>query len=525
MSVTAEMAPSNAEPHAGSDPAPSWAAPLLAWRALAATGLAVLTLLVVIGRGIDVDGAIRWLLAIALAASTALAVAAVPWTRARDHRGRLSGFVLDGLTTVVAGFIAINRMDGFTGLDSVGEEFNQSWPIAGIIVVGFLVTGFADRGVTTDTRLRDVGRWLMLGGLAILALAMGIIQLVIETARRVVDLGVLPIAAIAVIALVMTKVLWSDSAKHWFGSTRSQSETMDGLFFVAPNALGFLTFFAGPLIASLVISFTDWDGLTDPTFVGFDNYIDLLSDDLFRRSLRNIVFFGLIAIPAAVLPAMVLAALLNAKLPGMKMFRAIYFLPSIAGVVGVTLIWKQLFNSTVGYLNYVILRLTDAWNSVFGSSVDAPQPQWISDGDIAMFAVIILFAWQQIGFNTVLFLAGMQSIDSTLYEAASIDGAGTWTKFRRITVPLLAPTTVFVVATTTILGLQMFNEPFILQSPAGPEGPNNSTLTPVVYLYQNAFEQFEIGYASAVAWALFILIFGITLLYFRRQGEDGALRA
>ncbi len=188
-----------------------------------------------------------------------------------------------------------------------------------------------------------------------------------------------------------------------------------------------------------------------------------------------------------------------------------------------TLIWKQLFNSTVGYLNFMILEVTEWLNSLIGTGWEAPQPQWISDDSIALIAVIILFVWQQIGFNTVLFLAGMQSIDGTLYEAADIDGAGPWRKLLNITVPMLRPTTVFVVATSTILALQLFNEPFILQSPSPPSGPGNATLTPVVYLYQNAFQEFQIGYASAVAWALFILIFGITLLYFRRSGEDGVL--
>lgn len=505
--------------------APAWASPLLAWRVALAAGLAVLTVLVLIGRGVVVDAPIRYALAVALLGAVIAAGRAVVWTRDRDHRGRLAGFILDGLTAIVATFIALNRMDAFTGLDSVGEEFNSSWPFALIIVVGFLVTGVAQRGIIDNRPLLRLGRWLMLGGLAILALDMGIIQLVVEAAQRIVRLEVLPFAVLAVVAGTMCRILFDDGARRWFGSTQLESEAMDGLFFAAPNLLGFLTFFAGPLIASLFISFTEWDGLTDPEFVGLQNYIDLLSDDLFLRSLRNIVVFGAIAIPAAVIPAMVLAALLNAKLPGMKVFRAIYFLPSIAGVVGVTLIWKQLFNSTVGYLNYVILRLTDAWNSVFGTNAEAAQPQWISDPDIALFAVIILFAWQQIGFNTVLFLAGMQGIDKTLYEAAAIDGAGTWTQFRRITVPLLAPTTVFVVATTTILGLQMFNEPFILQAPSEPSGPGNSTLTPVIYLYRNAFQEFQIGYASAVAWALFILIFGITLLYFRRSGDEGALKA
>jgi multiple sugar transport system permease protein len=131
-----------------------------------------------------------------------------------------------------------------------------------------------------------------------------------------------------------------------------------------------------------------------------------------------------------------------------------------------------------------------------------------------------------IGFNTVLFVAGMQGIPGSLYEAADIDGASTWTRFARITVPLLRPTTVYVVTTTTILALQMFNEPFILNAPQlPPNGPNNATLTPVIYLYQKAFQQFEQGYASAIAWALFAVIFAITLIYFRRQGDEGVLSA
>lgn len=506
----------------GAEP-PGWVVPLLVWRAGSAVALVVLTVLVAIDVGVSIASPMRWIAAAALAVAAGFAVAAVAWTRARQHRGRLAGFILDGLITVVAAFMTINRMGGFTGLDAVGDAFNRSWPIAAIIVVGYLVVGYASRGETGEPRLARAGRWMMAAGGVLLILAMGLVPMLIETVRRLVDVEVAPIAIIALAAAAAARLLWSDAAGHWFGSTRRQAETMDGLFFVSPNVLGFLTFFAGPLIASLVLSFTDWDGLTDPEFVGLDNYIELFGDDLFLRSLRNILFFGALAIPAAVAPALVLAALLNAKLPGMRIFRAIYFLPSIAGVVGVTLIWRQLFNSTTGFLNYAILRVGDAWNAVLGTEATAPQPQWISDGDIAMFSVIIVFAWQQIGFNTVLFLAGMQSLDRSLYEAASLDGAGTWTQFRRITVPLLAPTTVFVVATTTILGLQMFNEPFILQSPGSPAGPNNSTLTPVVYLYQQAFQQFQIGYASAVAWAVFLLIFGITLLYFRRSGDDGAL--
>lgn len=502
---------------------PRWYRPLLVWRLV--TALLVLVALggTLLRRGIVLDGPVRWTLIVALIGAVIGSAIAIRGTLAQRHIGRLAGFMLDLLIVVVFTFLAFNRMELFTGIDAVGEAFNGNIAWAGIIVLGFFVSGFAEKAGGTNQGIKMAARWTMLAGLAVLTLSMGLIPGLIEFARRIVQLDVLPIAVVAVLATISARVLRSDSAAKLFGTNQTQDEALDGMLFVAPNMLGFLTFFAGPLIVSLFISFTEWDGLTDAEFVGIQNYVDLFSDTLFLQSLRNILIFGVVAIPLAVLPALLLAALLNSKLPGMKFFRAVYFLPSIAGVVGVTLIWKQLFNSTVGYLNYMILRVTEWASPILGSDFEAPQPEWISDDSIAMIAVIILFIWQQIGFNTVLFLAGMQGVDGSLYEAADIDGAGPWRKLRSITVPMLRPTTVFVVATTTILGLQLFNEPFILQAPSPPSGPANSTLTPVVYLYQNAFQQFQIGYASAVAWALFILIFGVTLLYFRRSGDDGVL--
>ena len=499
---------------------PRWATAQLSWRALSAAGCTALTVAVLVSWGISTDGLATVLLAIFTAGVTAAAFRALLGTLRPSHGGRLAGFFVDGLATIVAAFLALNRMGMFVGLDTAGEAFNGAIGWGSIILVGWLVRGFATRAGTAQLKVERAGTALIVLGLAVLLIAMGIVPGLIEFVRRLVEPAVAPLAAIAVLAAASARQLYATAAADYYGSTQRQSESLDGMLFVAPNALGFLTFFAGPLLASLVFSFTEWDGLTDAEFVWFDNYRALFSHDLFLRSLRNVLVFGVVAIPLAVVPALLLAALLNTKLPGMKAFRAIYFLPSIGGVVGVTLIWKQLFNSTVGYINYAILRSTELINTLLGTDVEAAQPQWISDSSIAMIAVIILFAWQQIGFNTVLFLAGMQGIDTQLYEAAEIDGATGWKKFSRITVPLLRSTTTFVVATTTILGLQLFNEPFILQAPASPAGPNNSTLTPVIYLYQNAFQQFEIGYASAVAWALFLLIFGITLLYFRR-GEDG----
>ena len=343
---------------------------------------------------------------------------------------------------------------------------------------------------------------------------------------RLVLPGALVPAAIAVVAVLWTKLMLSDEPNRIFRSTKAQLEVMDGIFFVSPNVLGFLAFLAGPLAFSLFVSFTDWDGLSEAAWVGIRNYTDLLTDPFFLKSLRNILYFGVLAVPLSVLPALGLAALLNTKLPGMKFFRALYFLPAVAGVVGVALIWKQLYNATVGYINFGLVRLWDLINVLPGVELTAPQPQWLSSPSTAMLSMVIVFSFSTIGLNAVLFLAGLQSVPPDLYEAAELDGAGPWAKFRRITIPMLAPTTVFVVITTTILALQLFSEPFILNAPQlSPNGPGNATLTPVIYLYQNAFERFNQGYASAIGWALFLLIFGITILYFRTQRDQGVLSA
>lgn len=501
---------------------PGWLRALASWR-LAVVAASLVGLVRVLGDAANLTSTSLWGLAIALG-TTALwsTLSLLGMVRAR-HLGRVSSLLLDVVIASAAAFLALNVMGMFVALDTVGQAFNGRVGWLVVIFVGWVLSGLSERAGDRQPQVALIGRWTVLGGFAVLTISMGLIPGLIEFARRAVALDALPWILVAGAAAWFARTAFATRATSHFSTSRTQLEAMDGLLFAAPNILGFLVFFAGPLAFSLVISFTEWDGLTDAVFIGFGHYQDLFSDTLFLRSLRNIVVFGLIAVPGAVAPALLLAALLNSKLAGMRFFRAVYFLPSIAGVVGVTLIWKQLFNSTVGFLNYVILNTTEWFNSLLGTGITAPQPQWISDSSIALISVIIVFVWQQIGFNTVLFLAGMQGISKTLYEAAEVDGAGPTRRLLSITIPMLRPTTVFVVATTTILALQLFNEPFILQSPSLAAGPNNATLSPVVYLYQNAFQEFQIGYASAVAWVLFLLIFGITLLYFRRSGDDGVL--
>jgi ABC-type sugar transport system permease subunit len=242
-------------------------------------------------------------------------------------------------------------------------------------------------------------------------------------------------------------------------------------------------------------------------------------DKLFWLALRNIFVFCLIAIPLAVVPAIFLASLLNQHLRGIRVFRAIYFIPAVAGVVGMALIFRGLLDQTVGWINYFITVGIDTVNGALGLAIADPKIGWLSDPLTALPMVAVVFAWITIGFNTVLFLAGLQGVPADLYEAATIDGANRWQRFRNITLPSVSATTFFVVATTAILAMQVFTEAWVLKG-LDPGGPNNATLTPVMHLYRTGFKNFEFGYASAIAWVLFALIFVFTIIQYRRQRAE-----
>ena len=506
--------------------APRWLAPLIGWQALLAVAGAAVTAMVASGERIQLGGTLRWVAVFVLSLATVLAVMSVPWVRARIHRGRLAAFSLNFLLAIVAGFFTLQEVNFFNGLDAVGETFPNGVPFLLVVGAGWLISGWAPRWPSYERALRLAARWMMGLGLGFLLVAVGLFPGLWTFLRRIVEIPALVWLLVALAAAVWAILLWRDESNAVFASSQGQIEVMNGLVFVAPNILGFLAFLAGPLLFSLFVSFTDWDGLGEATWVGLSNYADLVTDPFFLKSLRNILLFGVVAVTFSVAPALGLAVLLNSKLPGMKVFRALFFIPAVAGVVGVALIWKQLYNATVGFINYGLLRLFDLINLLPGLDLTAPQPQWLSSSTTALLSIMIVFVFQTLGFNAVLFLAGLQGVPTSLYEAAEIDGAGPWAKFRKITVPMLAPTTVFVFITTTILALQLFSEPFILMAPQlSPNGPNNATLTPVIYLYQNAFERFSQGYASAIGWVLFLLIFAITLIYFRTQRDEGVLSA
>lgn len=363
-----------------------------------------------------------------------------------------------------------------------------------------------------------------------------------------------PLAAVFVVLIGLSvlgmRLLLSENMSKHVKANQTEEEKLAGWLFVAPSLIGFMAFLAGPLLYSLVMSFFNWNGSSQMEFIGLDNYINTLGlqlsgseadlnpgfkkiadvfgltvgalDPLFWKSMFNILIFLLTAVPLAVFPALILATLIEIRLPGSKVFRAIFFIPSVAGVIGVTLIWKQMLNSSVGFFNYAIQEIFSILNFILPGD---PLPTrveigWLSTEQWALAAVVVVFAWSQFGFNTVLFIAGLQSVSKELYEAAELDGANALQRFWNVTLPSLRPTTFFVTATTVILALQLFDVVFALNQPNVIGFPNNATLTPVVYLYQLGFQQGQFGKASAVAWVLFAVIFAFTLIQFNRQKKE-----
>ena len=287
--------------------------------------------------------------------------------------------------------------------------------------------------------------------------------------------------------------------------TIARRETLAGYLFLLPNIIGFVIFTALAVVASAAISLTSWDLLSRPEFVGFDNYIELFTNDpLFTKVMWNTFYFTIVSVPASTAIALGLALMLNSGLRAIPLFRTMYFLPVITATVVVALIWRWFYNPDFGILNYLLYRL----------GVETP-PNWLASQKWAMPSIIILSVWKQVGYNMVIFLAGLQAVPQSLYEAASIDGAGRWQRFRNITLPLLTPTTFFVLVISIIGSLQVFDAVLVLTD----GGPANATRTVVYHIWEEAFVFLEMGYAAAVAWVLFLAVFLVTLLQWKLQGR------
>lgn len=279
-------------------------------------------------------------------------------------------------------------------------------------------------------------------------------------------------------------------------------EARAGYLFLMPNLVGFLIFTLLPVFASLILSFTDWDLLTSLKWVGFSNFVRMFSDEIFLKVMKNTLLFVVITVPTRMALALLVAVALNQKLRGTLVFRTAFFMPVISSTVAIALVWQWIFNADFGPLN----------NILFALGMSNP-PNWLTSTRYAMPALMIVSIWQGIGFNMVIFLAGLQGIPEQLYEAAEIDGASRWKQFWKITLPMLSPTTFFVMVMTTIGSFQVFDLAMIMTE----GGPANATNTLVYHIYRNAFQFFHMGYAAALAWVLFVIVFMITLFQFRKQ--------
>lgn len=279
---------------------------------------------------------------------------------------------------------------------------------------------------------------------------------------------------------------------------------IQGYLFISPWLIGFLLLALGPMLLSLYMSFTHWSLLSPPQWIGLENYRQLLHDPLVGISLWNTAWYVLFAVPLGVLLSLVLALLLNQKLKGMGLFRTIFFLPSVTNMVAVSILWMWVFNPEFGLLNRGLALL-----GISG-------PLWLQSELWAKPALILMSLWG-VGGGMIITLAGLQSIPRELYEAAQLDGARRWHRFRHITLPMLSPVLFFNLVMNTIGAFQVFTQAFVMtaSSSQGQEGgPNNATLFFVLYLYKKAFQQFKMGYASALAWLLFLIILLFTVIQF-----------
>jgi multiple sugar transport system permease protein len=278
---------------------------------------------------------------------------------------------------------------------------------------------------------------------------------------------------------------------------QARREEREFYLFISLWIVGFILFDAGPIIASFVISFTNWTALSAPKFVGLLNYQKMLADPLFRTALWNSLYFGIGSVGLGMIVSFLLALLLNQRVLGMSVFRTIFYLPSVVSGIAVAILWIMILHKDFGLINSAL-----AWVGIRG-------PGWLVEPQWAMPALILMSLWGA-GGSMVIYLAGLQSVPQHLYEAASIDGAGPWGKFLNVTVPMMSP----VIFYNLIVGFIASIQGFVLVLIMTNGGPANATLVYGLYLYRNAFQFFQMGYASALAWVLLLVIMLITAAQF-----------
>jgi multiple sugar transport system permease protein len=283
---------------------------------------------------------------------------------------------------------------------------------------------------------------------------------------------------------------------------RREHEGLAATLFLLPNLIGFLIFTAIPVGAAFVLAFYNYDLLLGASWAGLQNFREMFTtDEVFRAALFNTVYFTAVSVPLSVVLGLVTAMLVNQALRGIVIFRSIFLLPYVTVTVALSLVWKWIYLPDIGLINSVL--------GVFG--IDGPP--WLTSGTWAMPALILMSVWKGFGYNMVIFLAGLQGIPDHLYDAAKVDGATAWRRFLNVTLPLLSPTTFFVVVISVISSFQVFDQALIMTN----GGPGTATTTLVLYIYQTGFQSFEMGYAAAVALVLFAAIFVFTVVQFLLQ--------
>ena len=271
--------------------------------------------------------------------------------------------------------------------------------------------------------------------------------------------------------------------------------------YVGPVILWFVAFNVFPIVVGLALSLTDWNILAPPHYVGFINYGALVSDPLFWQSMWNTLYFALGTVGLGTVLSLGLALALNQKLRLLSLYRTIFFLPAVTALIAVAMVWRWLYNNEYGLINWVL------------SLVGIAPLNWLGDPHLAMPAVILMSVWRSAGFNTIIFLAGLQGIPTEYHEAASIDGAGRWRRFLHITLPLVSPTTFFVVINSLIGSWQVFDQVWAMTQ----GNPEHATTTIVFLIYSNGFQWGKTGYASAMAYVLFLVIMLFTWVQFKLQ--------
>ena len=278
--------------------------------------------------------------------------------------------------------------------------------------------------------------------------------------------------------------------------------------FIAPNFIGFAVFTLGPVLFAFILAFFKWDGNNPMDFVGLDNFMQMVGNQRFLASLKNTVVYCVATVPITLFVALGLAVLLNQKVRGRTFFRPVSFFPYVASLVAVAAVWNMLFSpAKSGPVNMILYQLGVAAKAL---------PKWSADKDWVMFTVVMFSVWKNMGYYMVIYLAGLQGINSELYEACSLDGANAWQRFRYITWPQLQPTTFFVTIILTINCFKVYDIVYMLAG--GSTGVlNESAIVLVYHIYEEAFRNWNLGYASAVAMVLFVIVLAITLVQFRGE--------